>query len=273
VDEVREREIRDLPWRNYQTWLIVEYYRVKRPKCGLRTERVDQMPGKAPFSKDFEDEVGLACESAPARQVSRRLQLAASKVRAIDLRYLERWSKTRKRPVVRQLGVLDQPKREGTGSTLRTGAQLYFHPLMPFNAAHRHLEIRRCRCQLVCLHPSRGSRTSLCPAFREHSEASTIRVRNGRIGSIDPSALKIPARRAESSLLDQFHILIFTLSQHIAAWLSLFSVSYLKGSVLIDPRRLTVGLGCNGFGSQALTSSSPYRVTRNFPVTRLTTQF
>ena len=110
--------------------------------------------------------------------------------------------------------VLDQPKREGTGSTLRTGAQLYFHPLMPFNAAHRHLEIQRCRCPLVCLHPSRGSRTSLCPAFREHSEASTIRVRNGRIGSIDPSALKIPARRAESSLVDQFHILIFTLSQH-----------------------------------------------------------
>ncbi len=36
----------------------------------------------------------------------------------------------------------------------------------------------------------------------------------GRIGSIDPSALKIPARREESSLLDQFHILIFTLSRH-----------------------------------------------------------
>ena len=34
------------------------------------------------------------------------------------------------------------------------------------------------------------------------------------IGSIDPYALKIPARRAESSLLFQFHILIFTLSQH-----------------------------------------------------------
>jgi len=62
--------------------------------------------------------------------------------------------------------------------------------------------------------PVKGSRTNLFPAFREHSEANTIRVRNGRIGSIDPSALKIPARRAESSLLYQFHILIFTLSQH-----------------------------------------------------------
>jgi transposase len=105
VEEVRQREIRDLPWRKYQTWLVVEYYRVSCPKCGLRTERVDQMPGKAPFSKDFEDEVGLACESAAARQVARRFGLAASTVRAIDQRYLERWAKTRKKPVVRQIGV------------------------------------------------------------------------------------------------------------------------------------------------------------------------
>jgi transposase len=105
VDEVRQREIRDLLWRKYETWLVVEYYRVNCPKCGLRTARAEQMPGKEPFSKDFEDEVGLACASAPARQVARRFGLAASTVRAIDLRYLERWAKSRKRPVVRQLGV------------------------------------------------------------------------------------------------------------------------------------------------------------------------
>lgn len=105
VEEVRERELRHLPCMKYQTWLVVEYYRVNCVKCGLRTERVDQMPGKAPFTKDFEDEVGLACESAAARQVARRFGLAASTVRAIDLRYLERWAKTRKRSLVRQLGV------------------------------------------------------------------------------------------------------------------------------------------------------------------------
>ena len=105
VEEVREREIRDLPWRKYETWLIVEYYRVSCPKCGLKTERVEQMPSKAPYSRDFEDEVGRACESAAARQVARRFCLAASTVRAIDQRYLERWAKTRKRSVVKQLGV------------------------------------------------------------------------------------------------------------------------------------------------------------------------
>ncbi|WP_080507680.1 helix-turn-helix domain-containing protein [Bryobacter aggregatus] len=87
VEEVRERELRHLPCMKYQTWLMVEYYRVNCTKCGLRTERVDQMPGKAPFTKDFEDEVGLACESAAVRQVARCFGLAASTVRAIDLRY------------------------------------------------------------------------------------------------------------------------------------------------------------------------------------------
>lgn len=105
IEEVREREIQDLPWRKYQTWLVVEYYRVRCPRCGLRTEKVEQMPGKAPFSKDFEDEVGKACESAPVRQVAKRFGLAASTVRAIDLRYLERWSRERKKKVTRQLGV------------------------------------------------------------------------------------------------------------------------------------------------------------------------
>ena len=57
------------------------------------------------FSKDFEDEVGLACDSAAARQVARQVGLAAGTVRAMDRRYLERWVKSRKKPVLRQMGV------------------------------------------------------------------------------------------------------------------------------------------------------------------------
>jgi len=49
------------------------------------------------LSKDFEDAVGLACESASVRQVARQFGLAASTVRAIDLRYLERWNATRRK--------------------------------------------------------------------------------------------------------------------------------------------------------------------------------
>ena len=59
IEEVRQREVRDLPWRKYQTTVMVEYYRIRCPKCGLKTEQVPQLPTKAPFSKDFEDAVGL----------------------------------------------------------------------------------------------------------------------------------------------------------------------------------------------------------------------
>jgi transposase len=105
IGEVRERSVRDLPWRKYQTIVVVEFYRVRCPKCGLKVEVVPQLPSKAPFSKDFEDAVGLACESAAARQVARQFGLAAGTVRGIDQRYLERWAKSRKKPVLRQMGV------------------------------------------------------------------------------------------------------------------------------------------------------------------------
>jgi transposase len=131
IEEIREREVRDLPWRKYQTIVVVEFYRVRCPKCGLKVETVPQLPSKAPFSKDFEDAVGLACESAAARQVARQFKLAASTVRAIDQRYLERWAKNRKKPILRQMGVdeiyLGKTQKFLTVvSNLETGEPLWF---------------------------------------------------------------------------------------------------------------------------------------------------
>jgi len=103
--DVNERAIRDLPWSQFRTTVFIEVYRVKCPECGVKVEKVPLLPGKAPFSKRFEDAVGLACESAAARQVARRFGLPASTVRAIDLRYLERWAETRRKPALRQMGV------------------------------------------------------------------------------------------------------------------------------------------------------------------------
>jgi hypothetical protein len=39
----------------------------------------------------------LVCESASVRQAARQFGLAASTVRAIDLRYLQRWSAMRRK--------------------------------------------------------------------------------------------------------------------------------------------------------------------------------
>jgi transposase len=105
IQEICEREIRDLPCFEYSTTIVVEIYRMKCPRCGFRAEKVAQLPSKAPFSKRFEESVANACESAAARQVARRMQLAESTVRAIDLRCLERWEAKRRKPPLIQMGV------------------------------------------------------------------------------------------------------------------------------------------------------------------------
>lgn len=131
VVDVSEREVRDLPWGEYRTTVVVEVFRVRCPTCGVRVERVPQLPSKAPFSKRFEDAVGLACEAAAARQVARQFGLAPSTVRAIDLRYLTRWAAQRRRPPLRQLGVDElwlgkRTKFLTVVSNLETGEPLWF---------------------------------------------------------------------------------------------------------------------------------------------------
>ncbi len=103
--DANERAVRDLPWSSFTTTVHIEVYRVKCPDCGVRVEKVPLLPSKAPFSQRFEDAVGQACESAAARQVALRFGLASSTVRSIDLRYLERWAASRRKPVLAQMGV------------------------------------------------------------------------------------------------------------------------------------------------------------------------
>ena len=105
IHEVYQREVRDLPCFEYQTTVIIELYRIHCPDCGVKAEKVEPLPSKAPYSKRFEDAVGQACESAAARQVARRMGVAESTVRAIDLRYLERWEARWRKPALRQMGV------------------------------------------------------------------------------------------------------------------------------------------------------------------------
>jgi transposase len=72
-----------------------------------------------------------ACESASARQVARQFRLPASTVRAIDLRYLERWAAARKMPALAQMGVDEiylgkKQKFITVVSNLETGEPLWF---------------------------------------------------------------------------------------------------------------------------------------------------
>jgi len=131
IHEVYEREVRDLACFEFRTTVVIELYRIRCLECGIRTERVEQLPSKAPFSKRFEETVGQACESASARQVARRFSLAESTVRAMDLRYLERWTAARRKPALRQMGVDEihlgrQQKFLTVVSNLETREPLWF---------------------------------------------------------------------------------------------------------------------------------------------------
>jgi transposase len=126
-----ERAVRDLPWSAFTATVFIEIYRVKCPECGVKREKVPLLASKAPFSKRFEDAVGLACEMASARQVARQFGLPASTVRAIDLRYLERWNAARKKPALRQMGVDEiylgkKQKFLSVVCNLETGEPLWF---------------------------------------------------------------------------------------------------------------------------------------------------
>ena len=157
--DVTEREIRDLPCFEYRTTVVIELFRVRCPNCGLKIERVDQLPGKAPFSKRFEEAVGLACESASARRVARQFGLAESTVRAIDLRYLERWSAQRKMPALRQMGVDEiflgkKTKFVTVVSNLETGEPLWFGP------ERRHSGVESASRAWICGRPSERASSS-----------------------------------------------------------------------------------------------------------------
>lgn len=128
-----EREVRDLPCFEYLTTVVIELYRVRCPDCGVKAEKVPELPSKAPFSKRFEEAVGQACESAAAARVARQFGLSASAVRAIDQRYLARWSASRRKPALRKLGVDEiflgkKQKFITVASNLETGEPLWFGP-------------------------------------------------------------------------------------------------------------------------------------------------
>jgi transposase len=68
---------------------------------------------------------------ASARQVARQFKLPASTVRAIDLRYLERWNQSRRQPALRQMGVDEiylgkKEKFLSVVCNLETGEPLWF---------------------------------------------------------------------------------------------------------------------------------------------------
>jgi transposase len=105
VHSGRERRVRDLPWGTWTVWLVVDVHRVRCRRCGVRTERIPWLAGKARYTARFESAVAQECEQAPVSRVATRWGLAAETVRQLDKRVLRRWAAGRPRKPLRYLGV------------------------------------------------------------------------------------------------------------------------------------------------------------------------
>ncbi len=100
-----ERRVRDLPWGTWLVWLVVEVHRVRCRRCGVRTERLPFLAGKAHYTARLEAAVAQDCEAAPVSRVAATWGLPPETVRRMDKRVLRRWAASRPRNPLRYLGV------------------------------------------------------------------------------------------------------------------------------------------------------------------------
>jgi transposase len=100
-----ERRLRDLPWGTWQVGLVVEVHRVRCRRCGVRTERLPFVTGKAHYTTRLEAAVARDCEAAPVSRVARTWRVPPETARRMDKRVLRRWAAERPRTPLRYLGV------------------------------------------------------------------------------------------------------------------------------------------------------------------------
>lgn len=105
VHDQSERRVRDLPWGAWTIYLVLEVHRVRCRRCGVKTERVEFLEGKHPYTRRFSAAVARDCEDAAVSRVAVKWGLSAQTVRRMDKRALLAWSQRRRRRPLRQMGV------------------------------------------------------------------------------------------------------------------------------------------------------------------------
>jgi len=94
-----------LPWGTWRVWLIVEVHRIKCRTCAVTTERLPFLAGKHPYTRRFCKAVVRDCEDSSARRVAAKWGLSHQTVLRLDKEALQTWSRGRKRPPLRYMGV------------------------------------------------------------------------------------------------------------------------------------------------------------------------
>lgn len=105
VHDVHERKVRDLSWGAWRISLVLEVHRVRCRRCGVKTERLDFLEGKHPYTKRFAAGVARDCEDMAVSRAAAKWGLAPQTARRIDKRALAEWQRGRKRRPLRYMGV------------------------------------------------------------------------------------------------------------------------------------------------------------------------
>lgn len=113
VHDFKERTVRDLPWGTWKVFLVVEVHRVRCGRCGVRTERLDFLEGKHPFTRRFCAAVARDCEDMAVKRAAAKWGISPQTARRMDKRALLTWQTTRRRKPLRQMGVDELFWRKG----------------------------------------------------------------------------------------------------------------------------------------------------------------
>jgi transposase len=105
VRSTRERTWDDVPWASHRVTLVYPQRRVRCPRCGIRTERIEFADPKGRVTRRLRQQIGLDCQSMPTSHAAVRHGVSWSKARRAERAFLEAWDGTRPRRRPRYLGA------------------------------------------------------------------------------------------------------------------------------------------------------------------------
>lgn len=89
VHDSEDREVRDLPILDADTWIRVRRYRLACPRCGPKLEQLSWLGRYARVTRRLAESVARLCRELPVKHVAEYFDLHWSTVKAIDHAYLE----------------------------------------------------------------------------------------------------------------------------------------------------------------------------------------
>lgn len=99
------RSWEDLPWAGHPVTLMCRVWRLRCPRCGVRTERIPFAEPKSRVTRRLQTRIGLDCQSMATSHAAVRHGVSWGKARRAEKAFLQRWDRSRPRRRPRHLGA------------------------------------------------------------------------------------------------------------------------------------------------------------------------